>query len=98
MLVRHTNKTLQRIDDDLEYTAGYARNIANAFRELMQQIRAADDENDLRNLKALHFERLKGKRRFEYSMRLNKQFRLIFQIEKAGQHNQLVITGNEDYH
>jgi len=49
-------------------------------------------------MKSLHFEKLKRKRRHEYSMRLNKQFRLIYRIEKAGQHNQLVVTGIEDYH
>ena len=98
MLVRHTNKTLRRIDDDPEYNGSYGPNIVGAFRTLMHRIRSADDENDLRDLKSLHFEKLKGKRQHEYSMRLNKQFRLIFQIEKVGEHNQLVITGIEDYH
>ena len=49
-------------------------------------------------MKSLHFEKLKGKRQHEYSMRLNNQFRLIFQIEKVDRQNQLVITGIEDYH
>jgi proteic killer suppression protein len=98
MLVRLTDKTLQRIDDDHEYDGGYAENIANLFRIRMQQIRAVDNENELRRLKSLHFEKLKGKRKHEYSMRLNKQFRLIFQIEKVREQNQLVVTGIEDYH
>ncbi len=98
MLVRLTDKTLGRIDDDHEYDGGYAQNITNLFRIRMQQIRAVDNENELRRLKSLHFEKLKGKRKHEYSMRLNKQFRLIFQIEKVREHNQLVVTGIEDYH
>ncbi len=98
MLVRHTDKMLQRIDDDREYDGKFGPGVDAAFRNLMQFIRAVDHENDLRNFKSLHFEKLKGNRRHEYSMRLNKQFRLIFQIEKAGEHNQLVITGIEDYH
>ncbi len=98
MLARHTNKTLRRIEDDPEYDGGYGENIVTAFRALMQFIRSVHDENDLRHFKSLHFEKLKGKRKHEYSMRVNKQFRLIFQIEKAGEHNQLVITGIEDYH
>ena len=64
----------------------------------MLNIRAADNENDLRAMKSLHFEKLKGKRQHEYSMRVNKQFRLIFQIEKVDRRNQLVITDLEDYH
>ena len=98
MLVRHTSKTLKRMDDELDYDGGYARNIAIAFREVMQQIRRAENENGLRNFKSLRFEKLKGKRRHEYSMRLNKQFRLIFQIEKADEHIRIVVTGIEDYH
>jgi proteic killer suppression protein len=98
MLARIVDRALERVDNELDYAAGYSRAIVNAFRELMQHIRAAGDENDLRRMKSLRFEKLKGKRQHEYSMRLNRQFRLIFQIEKAGQHNRLVIAGVEDYH
>ncbi len=93
-----TDKTLQKIDDDLEFNGRLGLNIANAFRTLVLHVRAADNESDLCRMKSLHFEKLKGKRKGEYSMRLNKQFRLIFEIEKTGEHNQLVITGIEDYH
>jgi addiction module HigA family antidote len=86
------------MDDELDYDGGFARNIGIAFREVMQQIRLVDNENGLRNFKSLRFEKLKGKRRHEYSMRLNKQFRLIFQIEKADEHIRIVVTGIEDYH
>jgi toxin HigB-1 len=98
MLVRLTDKTLEKIDDDLEFNGRLGHNLANAFRTLMLHIRSVDNENDLRAMKSLHFEKLKGKRQHEYSMRLDRQFRLIFQIEKAGPHNQLVVTGIEDYH
>jgi proteic killer suppression protein len=98
MLVRHTNRTLQRIDDDPEYNGRLGLNVASAFQTLMLNIRAADNENDLRAMKSLHFEKLKGKRQHEYSMRVNKQFRLIFQIEKVDRRNQLVITDLEDDH
>ena len=56
------------------------------------------NENDLRRLKSLHFEKLKGDRVPQYSMRLNAQFRLIFEIEKGEQGNTLVILGIENYH
>jgi proteic killer suppression protein len=98
MLVRLASKTLQRIDDEPDYNGDFGRDVARVFRRRMQQIRDVDNENDLRALKSLHFEKLKGKRQHEYSMRLNDQFRLVFQIEKADAHNQLVITGIEDYH
>ena len=98
MQFRHTDKTLQKIDDNLDFNGRLGLNVVNAFRTLMQHVRAADNENDLRAMKSLRFEKLKGKRQHEYSMRLNKQFRLIFQIEKAGAHDRLVVTGIEDDH
>ena len=48
MLVRHTDKTLRRIDDDPEYNSAFGPSVVAAFRDLMQLIRAADHENDLR--------------------------------------------------
>ena len=33
-----------------------------------------------------------------YSMRLNDQFRLIFQIEGSAEGNTIVVLGIEDYH
>ena len=64
----------------------------------MQAIRAAAHENDLRSLKSLHFEKLRGERKGQYSIRLNAQFRLVFEIEQGEQGNILVILGVEDYH
>jgi proteic killer suppression protein len=79
MRYRHANKALRRIDEDPDFNGGYAANLVRAFRMRMQAIRAAANENDLRALKSLRFEKLKGDRQHEYSMRLNDQFRLIFQ-------------------
>ena len=49
-------------------------------------------------MKSIHFEKLKGKRSGEYSMRLNNQFRLILQIKKQGKDKVIVIRSIEDYH
>ena len=72
--------------------------MVQAFLKRMHAIRQAPDENTLRAIKSYRFERLKGKRRGEYSIRLNDQFRLIFQIEKEEGGNRLVILNIEDYH
>jgi proteic killer suppression protein len=98
MLYRHADKDLQRLEADPAFNAGYSRDIVKAFRKRMQQIRVASNENDLRSVRSLNFEKLKGKRQHEYSIRINDQFRLIFQIKTAEQGNQLVLTGIEDYH
>jgi proteic killer suppression protein len=98
MLFRHADKDLQKLDEDPRFNAGLADNLVRAFRMRMQAIRAAAHENDLRALKSLHFEKLKGDRKHQYSIRLNAQFRLIFEIEKGEQGSTLVILGIEDYH
>ncbi len=64
----------------------------------MHFIRLADNENELRARKANRFERLKGDRQHEYSMRLNAQFRLTFQNEKEEGGNCLIILDIEDDH
>jgi proteic killer suppression protein len=98
MRFRHENKTLQEIDEILSANGGYSAALVRTFRMRMQAIRDADNENDLRALKSLHFEKLKGKRKHEYSLRLNDQFRLIFQIEKMEGGNVIVVHDIEDYH
>jgi plasmid maintenance system killer protein len=99
MLYRHTDKNLQKMEDDPKFNGGFSRAIGNKFRMRIQQIAAAENENDLRSNGPLHFEKLKGDRQHDYSIQINKLVRLIFQIESAGQgQNRLVITGMEDYH
>jgi proteic killer suppression protein len=98
MRYRHANETLRRMDEDLDFKGDYAPNLVRAFRMRMQAIRAASNENDLRAHKSLRFEKLKGDRKHQYSMRLNDQFRLIFQIEKSEHINTVVVLAIEDYH
>jgi toxin HigB-1 len=61
-------------------------------------IESAADERDLRNLKGLRLEKLKGDRAGQSSMRLNKQFRLVVTFEREDEGNVLVVVGIEDYH
>jgi proteic killer suppression protein len=98
MLFRHADKRLAKVDEDADYKWAMSDALVKAFRMRMQAIRAAVNENDLRRLKSLHFEKLKGDRKHQYSMRLNDQFRLIFEIERGDQGNTIVVFGIEDYH
>ena len=98
MNFRHANKNLQRMDEDPDFKGGFSAAIGKAFRLRMQFIRAAVNENDLRTRKSYRLEKLKGDRSSDYSIRLNDQFRLTFQIEKEEGGNRLVILDIEDYH
>lgn len=77
---------------------GYSTEIVKAFRKRMQQIRAALDERDFYNLRSLRFEKLKGNRSHQHSMRLNGQWRLIVELAGNSPQKFVMIVCIEDYH
>jgi toxin HigB-1 len=94
--VRFADSDLEQVDTGNGEVVSDA--VTRAFRKRMQLIRAAPDERDFYALKSLHFEKLKGNRSHQHSMRLNDQFRLILQYEGVGADKVVVIVGVEDYH
>lgn len=89
---------LDKLETDADFDGGYQQSIVKAFRRRMQQIRAALDERDFYNQKSLRFEKLKGNRAHQYSMRLNDQWRLILEFEGSGPRKVVIVVGIEDYH
>jgi proteic killer suppression protein len=77
MQVRFADPDLDLLETDPEYTGGYATEAVRGFRKVLQVIRAALDERDLYALRSLNFEKLKGDRVGQHSLRLNKQWRLV---------------------
>lgn len=98
MEVVFADSKLDRLETDAAYTAGLPAPIVSKYRQRMQQIRAAEDERDLRNSKSLHFEKLQGNRSHQHSIRLNKQWRLILELRGDGTSKVVAIVSVEDYH
>lgn len=98
MLVRFKRAELERLEAEVGYTAGHSAVVVTAFRKRMQQIRAAPDERTFYALKSLHFEKLKGNRAHQRSMRLNDQWRLILEFSEEPSGKIVVIVDIEDYH
>ena len=98
MEVEFADDNLSRLETDAIFTGGYSLAIIKAFRRRMQGIRAARDERDLRAMKSWRFEKLRGSRSHQYSVRLNRQFRLILEIESSPSGNTIIIVSIEDYH
>lgn len=98
MEVEFDGDDLDRLETDAQYTAGYSQEVVRAFRKRMQQIRAFRDERDFLAVRSLNFEKLKGNREGQHSVRLNLQWRLILEIR--GDHPCKVIGIIEivDYH
>ena len=85
------------------YTTGkgerkYPSAVVDAFFDVMTSIAAAVDERDLYALKSLHYEKLKGSRAHQHSLRLNRQFRLIVEREQDAEGRFLLLIDIEDYH
>jgi len=97
VLVRFADKRLQRMEMESGYTAGFGPDVAKAFRRLMAYIRSAVDERAFYAMKSLHYEKLKGNRSHQRSMRLNQQYRLIVEIVQA-QERTVIVVSIEDYH
>jgi proteic killer suppression protein len=76
----------------------YPSGVVEAFFDVMAIIESAISEMDIRAFKSLRFEKLTGNRAGQFSLRLNKQYRLIIQIEKDEQGKLLWIIEIVDYH
>lgn len=98
MDVTFEDDDLETLERDAKFDAGHSPAIVKAFRKRMQLIRAAADERDFYNLRSLHFERLKGDRSHQYSMRLNDQWRLIVELRGEAPNKTVVVVSIEDYH
>jgi toxin HigB-1 len=95
MDIEYADENLCRLETD---SAGYSREIARGFQKAIWFIRNAVDERDLYAMRGLYFEKLKGGRAHQHSMRLNKQWRLIVELIGAAAEKRVRIVGIEDYH
>ena len=98
MEVRFGTDSLQRLKADADYDGGYAEAIVRAYRRRIRFIEQAADERDFYAMNSLNFERLKGKRDHQYSMRLNDQWRLILEFSGKAPNKVVVVVDIEDYH
>jgi proteic killer suppression protein len=96
---------VQFVDDELEHIAcdpnaktSWEVGLVKKFRQRIQQLQAAPDERVLRALKSLHFEKLKGNRDHQHSIRLNDQWRLILEFDHSTVPKTVNVISIEDYH
>lgn len=72
--------------------------VIKSCREKLIALEAAPDERTLRNWKSLHYEKLGGDREGQRSIRLNRQWRLVFELDDSSSPQIAIILGVEDYH
>lgn len=71
---------------------------SKAFFRVMDTLMSAIDERDIRALKSLRMEKLRGNREGKNSVRLNDKYRLIFTIQRDEEGNYILIIEVIDYH
>jgi len=98
MDVEYADDDLKRLEEDAAFNGGFGREIVRAFRRRIQAIRAMPDERTCRALRSWNFEKLKGKRSHQYSIRLNDRWRLIVEIVPGNPKNTMRIIEIADYH
>lgn len=98
MEVAFSDESLDRLETDAAYSAGFGDAVVKAYRKRLQQIRAAPDERQFYALRSLNFEKLKGDREGQFSMRLNDQWRLIVELEGKAPSKVVRIIEVTDYH
>lgn len=98
MIIIFLNKELNKIETADAPKLKYPLNIIKATRKKLTLLRAAPDERTLRNWKSLHYEKLKGERTNQRSIKINNQWRLVFTLNNDTAPPTISIIGIEDYH
>lgn len=98
MEVQFQDDDFDRLERNKGFNGGYSQAIVSAFRKQLWYVRSVPDERDLYNKRSLRFEKLKGKRSHQYSIRLNAQWRLILELDESTKPKTVIIIGIEDYH
>jgi proteic killer suppression protein len=99
VLLEFRNQDLQRLYAELDFRLSWmGLDLTKQYRKKMALIANAVDERDLANMRSLRFEKLRGGRAGQYSVRLDSQYRFILQLRTDGAARVAVIIEVVDYH
>jgi len=98
MEVRFGDDDLWRLETDPRFTAHLPPEVVTPYRRVLHFLRQAVDERDLRAWPALHFEKLEHPMEGEYSMRLNRQWRLLADMEGSAPKKVIILQKIENHY
>jgi proteic killer suppression protein len=97
--IEYRNEELRRLAQEADFRPKqWGRDLVVAYRKKIQVLDSAMDERDLRAMRSLNLEKLKGNRAGQYSIRLNDQFRLILTFHTEDDGRVVVVLELVDYH
>ena len=98
MEVEFAEEDLRQLLYEAGFSMGLGQAVVRGYRKVMGVVLAAVDIRDLRALRSLRFEKLKGKRKGQWSLRLNDQWRLIVEIDEESAGKRIRVIEIVDYH
>jgi toxin HigB-1 len=98
MKVVFIDQRLALIETDQAGSTRLPVGIIKSARRKLTVLRAATDDRSLRNWKSLHYEKLTGDREGRRSIRLNDQYRMIFELDETTDPQTISVLAIEDYH
>ncbi len=98
MEVTFADSSLDDLEADDRVNGGFDKEVVRAYCRLMRFVRDATDERDLRSWPGKHFEKLKGDRAHQHSMKITSKWRLVFEIRKGNPKNIIHVVEITDYH
>jgi proteic killer suppression protein len=93
MIRSFSSKEAEKIFDR-QFSRRIPHNIQRIARRKLEILDAAEVLEDLRRPPANHLEKLSGDRKDQYSIRINKQWRIVFTWEEGNAYNVEIV----DYH
>jgi len=95
-----TNKDLLKLyaEDAGPYRKSLPPQVVHQFFEVMDDVLSAGSYADLRSIKSFHYEKVPSECPDCRSLRINKQFRLIFREVRVEGEPGLEILDVKDYH
>ena len=98
MEIEFADARLALIETDDAGATRFSIAVIRSARRKIKLLRAATDERALRNWKSLHYEKLKGDRAGQRSIRVNDQYRIVFELDSESNPQRVTIISIEDYH
>jgi proteic killer suppression protein len=98
MEIAFADLRLAEVEMDSAGSTGLPVPVIKAVRRKLTVLRAATDDRVLRNWKSLHYEKLKGNREGQRSIRVNDKYRIVFILDSDTEPQRATILSIEDYH
>lgn len=98
MKFKFNDPRLEEVYYDRSASLGYTPAIDKGFRKVIGFISQAHTELDLREMKGLHYHKLKGDRKHQHGLDITDQWRLIVERIRENRELVLLIISVENYH